>query len=489
MSWQDYLTLPEILKKLENFRGSVESISDLPLVGNKRGDLILVMGENKGLYWWNGDAWEMLSGLGGGDNLGNHVATMALDMNSFDILNAGNIYARALQANRANIYGQALEGNVGDILVDQQDNLLKWYDGSAWRIAGGGGTGEESYWVREGDCLRPRDGLRVYALNSERAIIGCASYCGVVGNACLGYGVYGNAPYCGVYGSAFQKGIYGSASDYGVYGNVSNYYGVYGSAYIYGVYGDAYYFGLYGHASSCYGVYGGAYWYGVYGCASFFGIYGCAYYYGVYGCATYYGVVGYADLGPGVFGCAACYGVYGRACWYHGVYGCAYWYGVYGRAFCYGVYGEASFYAIYGYVCDQSAVGLGTNGILKVTSPYASCIYKLSVGNVSTPTARLTVGGSIATRVLTVSSDYYSLTENDSVLLVDASANSVYIVLPQASSAIGRQYIIKKIDSSANEVRIVPLPEETIEGLEFIQLSSQYESVTLVAGENMWYRI
>ena len=428
MSWQDYLTTAEILKKLENYREPVDSYSDLPLEGNKTGDLVLVKSEKR-LYTWNGEGWEPIAG--------------------------------------------GVEGSSG-----------------------------ESYWVREGDSLRPRDGLQVYVPRGERAIIGYANYYGVVGCARYQHGVVGYAYYCGVVGYASSYGVVGLAcGEYGVVGRADR-CGVYGCVnWGFGVVGNAYYCGVVGYAFSDFGVVGNATNYGVYGRASSsYGVYGCAYYCGVAGCAANYGVAGHACFQYGVAGYAcyqygvygyACYqyGVVGHACFQYGVVGYAPTYGVVGYASSYGVAGYASNYAVYGHVYDQSAVGLGTNGVLEVTSPYRSHIYgELSVGNIPAPKARLDVDGSIATAVLITSSDH-TLTRGNSIVLTNAESGSVSIYLPQVSSATGRQYVIKKIDGTTNPVIITAFTGETIEGLEFIQLNSQYESVTLVAGPDTWYRI
>ncbi len=46
-----------------------------------------------GFYFYNGTTWTSLSGGGSGDNLGNHTATQALNMNSNNITNVNTITA------------------------------------------------------------------------------------------------------------------------------------------------------------------------------------------------------------------------------------------------------------------------------------------------------------------------------------------------------------------------------------------------------------
>jgi hypothetical protein len=58
-----------------------------------------------GFYFFNGTMWTSLSGGGSGDNLGNHTATQALNMNSQDI-NSAKIISRRGDAitNRTTVY-------------------------------------------------------------------------------------------------------------------------------------------------------------------------------------------------------------------------------------------------------------------------------------------------------------------------------------------------------------------------------------------------
>ena len=579
MGWQDYLTTPEILKKLENFREPVESYNDLPLVGNKTGDLILVKSELR-LYAWNGDSWEPVSGgtgesywtkrdgtlspresgtmlcvvtssvpiqgvayidggvLGCASSCGvigcsgiygvfgcanclgvfgrsdSYYGVMGFAGNSYGVYGCANlcygvygisgscygVYGRAVYYGvygcayyDYGVYGYVYYGNyavygevtspdrvglgtngilevtstyrsyvygdlricrgvnvlselpaspdAGYVLVDSQDNVLKWYDGTQWRSAGGTG---ESYWSKSDDVLYPSQGERICVVTTDsRSIVGCA----------YSYGVYGCADFYGVVGCAISCGVFGSADED---------YGVYGYAYCgYGVYGHALCYGVYGRALDNYAVYGRAcYSYGVYGSAICYGVYGTAYSYGVYGTAYFYGVLGYAG--------------------FDGVYGYANYYGVHGYA--------SGNYAVYGDVTSPDKVGLGTNGILEVTSMCRSYICGMLGIGTSDVFGRLHVNGSIATKVTVITSDS-ELDIDESVVLADAGTSSIVISLPQASLSTGRQYTIKKIDNSQNTVTISAYAGDTIEGNEVYVLSSQYQYVVLVAGTDKWYII
>lgn len=73
------------------------------------------------------------------------------------------------------------------------------------------------------------------------------------------------------------------------------------------------------------------------------------------------------------------------------------------------------------------------------------------------------------------------LTESDDILIVDATAGAVIVSLPTASNT-GKQYIIVKIDDSANTVTINVFGNDTIEGGSSVVLSSQYDKTILVSG-------
>ena len=74
---------------------------------------------------------------------------------------------------------------------------------------------------------------------------------------------------------------------------------------------------------------------------------------------------------------------------------------------------------------------------------------------------------------------------NDHTKLCDCTSNAITVNLDAANPGI--QYIIKKIDSSANAVTIAASGAETIDGAASITLPSQYQSVTLVCDGTNWF--
>lgn len=103
----------------------------------------------------------------------------------------------------------------------------------------------------------------------------------------------------------------------------------------------------------------------------------------------------------------------------------------------------------------------------------------------------LTIGKDLTTKgiltaVATKTADYTAAAE-DRVLLIDASVAARTITLPAAAAHTGREYIIKKIDTSANKVTVDPNAAELIDGAPTYTLTAPYESVTITSNGTAWY--
>lgn len=102
--------------------------------------------------------------------------------------------------------------------------------------------------------------------------------------------------------------------------------------------------------------------------------------------------------------------------------------------------------------------------------------------------SRFVCKGSIATQVTTVSANT-TLTVDHHAVLVNASGGNRTITLPDATACSGRQYIIKKIDSSANTVTISAQTGQTIDGQSSVVLSTQYQFIKVVSDGQNWFKI
>ena len=69
---------------------------------------------------------------------------------------------------------------------------------------------------------------------------------------------------------------------------------------------------------------------------------------------------------------------------------------------------------------------------------------------------------------------------------VDASGGAVAITLPTAGSDIGRTFIIRKNDASANAVTITSFGAETINGSATLPITVQYTSYTIMSDDTNW---
>jgi hypothetical protein len=126
------------------------------------------------------------------------------------------------------------------------------------------------------------------------------------------------------------------------------------------------------------------------------------------------------------------------------------------------------------------------------TSEWTDNITMLADGKVgmgtTDPHSRLQVVGPIATALATKTAAY-TLSEDDSVLLANATNGPFTLTLPTAVGIAGRQYTIKKIDSASNAVTIGTTSSETIDGAATLVLTSQWAYQTVVSDGTNWFII
>ncbi|HAT72446.1 MAG TPA: hypothetical protein DCS63_06495 [Elusimicrobia bacterium] len=101
------------------------------------------------------------------------------------------------------------------------------------------------------------------------------------------------------------------------------------------------------------------------------------------------------------------------------------------------------------------------------------------------PTSALTVGGPISLPIKTVTANY-TITENDSTILADASTNIIELTLPDAVAAKGRVYTVKKIDDSVNGVSAIAVDPQLIDGAVDISFYLQWNTAVLQSDGSNW---
>jgi hypothetical protein len=126
------------------------------------------------------------------------------------------------------------------------------------------------------------------------------------------------------------------------------------------------------------------------------------------------------------------------------------------------------------------ATQFGTNGALMVIKD-SSVVTNVIVRE------RLTVDGSMALKVLTVSTNY-TLAMNDRVILADATSSNLVLMLP-AVSTTNLVFTVKKKDVSANTVTLDGYSGEQIDGAVTLTLTNQWDKVTVISDQTQWYLI
>jgi len=131
----------------------------------------------------------------------------------------------------------------------------------------------------------------------------------------------------------------------------------------------------------------------------------------------------------------------------------------------------------------SSYFGLVDGGKLQVNDNFGVNIPNNNHENIH---SRCQINGSFATKVDVVSANI-TLGVNHHVVLVNASNEARTITLPNATTCAGRQYVIKKIDSSANAVTIAPQSGQTIDGQASISITTQYDYRRVVSDGANWH--
>lgn len=91
-------------------------------------------------------------------------------------------------------------------------------------------------------------------------------------------------------------------------------------------------------------------------------------------------------------------------------------------------------------------------------------------------------------KIEAITSDY-TATDIDYTILGDATAGSITVTLPKASTVRGKAITIKKIDVSVNTVTIDGHSTETIDGATTQTLSTQYEFYRIQSDGSSWHII
>ncbi len=106
----------------------------------------------------------------------------------------------------------------------------------------------------------------------------------------------------------------------------------------------------------------------------------------------------------------------------------------------------------------------------------------------NTPLSTLETGGSFGVKLISTTTDF-TATENEVVILADATLGNLTITLPAASGVTGRIYIVKKIDTSNNSVIVDPNSTETIDDRTSFNLNKRFASVMFISNGTSWFTL
>ncbi len=111
----------------------------------------------------------------------------------------------------------------------------------------------------------------------------------------------------------------------------------------------------------------------------------------------------------------------------------------------------------------------------------------LTVSGISTFSGSVTVK-SLSLAVVTKTTNY-TATAADNLITCDASGGAFTITLPALSGILGREYIIKKVDSSGLGVTLKGNGSETTDGELEQVITTQYINIVVRAGASEWHII
>lgn len=90
------------------------------------------------------------------------------------------------------------------------------------------------------------------------------------------------------------------------------------------------------------------------------------------------------------------------------------------------------------------------------------------------------------TSIITVSGDYNADLYDD-VIIGDADTGPIVITLPVASGVVGKEYKVKKSDSSGNTVVVSGAESEQFDGQPVHNLTSQYDYQAYITDGDVWH--
>lgn len=123
---------------------------------------------------------------------------------------------------------------------------------------------------------------------------------------------------------------------------------------------------------------------------------------------------------------------------------------------------------------------INVNDFVRIQRRTDDTIFEIISTSAGTATPR------IRSQVTTVTTTY-TITSTDDLILADASGGAFTITLPTAVGIIGREYEIKKIDTSINAITIDADGSETIDRALTFDLELVDEVITIKTDGSNWF--
>jgi len=102
-----------------------------------------------------------------------------------------------------------------------------------------------------------------------------------------------------------------------------------------------------------------------------------------------------------------------------------------------------------------------------------------------TPHSGLQIDNSVAFAVRTVTQNH-TVTAGDHTIFANATSTNITVTLPSAANIVGRQYIIKRVDTAGTSVTIATNGSETIDGASSVALTG-HRSIVIQSDNSNWW--
>jgi hypothetical protein len=102
-----------------------------------------------------------------------------------------------------------------------------------------------------------------------------------------------------------------------------------------------------------------------------------------------------------------------------------------------------------------------------------------------TPHSGLQIDNSVAFAARAITQNH-TVTAGDHTIFVNATSTNITVTLPTAANIVGRQYVIKRVDTAGTSVTIATDGSETIEGASSMALTG-HRSVVIQSDNSNWW--